>query len=187
MSPAPGAPTAPFRAGIIMPDPAVPRELFRQVMLRYPSAVNIVTALDTEGGPRGLTCSAVCSLSMDPPAILACLNERNGSLAAVRESSRFAVNLLRADRSHVSDIFASASPDKYRDLIWRPGPATGMPWLYDDALAFIECRLVADMTAGTHAILIGLVEGGTADADGTGPLLYWEQKYGRWTKSEVAA
>jgi flavin reductase (DIM6/NTAB) family NADH-FMN oxidoreductase RutF len=176
----------PFRAGIVMPEPAVPREVFRQVMLRYPSAVNVITALDSSGEPRGLTCSAVCSLSMEPPAILACLNERNGSLAAVRESGCFAVNLLRDDRGHVSDTFASPSPDKYRDLIWRPGPATGMPWLYDDALAYVECRLVADLTAGTHAILIGLVAGGIADSDGAGPLLYWDQQYGRWAKPEVA-
>lgn len=169
----------PFRAGIAMPEPAAPRELFRQVMLLYPNAVSVITTLDSGGEPRGLTCSTVCSLSMDPPTILACLNERNGSLAAIRERRAFAVNLLGTDGSHVSNVFASDSADKYDGLAWRPSPVCGMPWLHEDALAYVECRLIGDLTAGSHAILLGLVTGGHADSGGGTPLVYWNRQYGR--------
>jgi flavin reductase (NADH) len=173
---------APFRAGIAMPESAVPRELFQQVMLLYPHAVSVITTLDSGGEPRGLTCSTVCSVSMDPPTILACLNERNGSLTAVRERRAFAVNLLEAGSSHVSNVFASGSADKYDRLAWRPSPVCGMPWLHEDALAYVECEVIADLTVGSHAILIGLVAGGHADSGSGTPLVYWNRQYGRYAR-----
>ncbi|MEO5876352.1 MAG: flavin reductase family protein [Streptosporangiaceae bacterium] len=171
----------PYRAQLDMPEPAVPGELFLQFMKLFPSAVSVVTSLDFEGMPRGLTCSAACSVSMDPPTMLVCVNERNGSLAAIRESGGFVVNLLRSDRRHISDLFASNSPNKYRGLAWQPCPDSGMPWLPEDALAYVECQVVADVTAGSHAVLIGLVTGGRSNPAEAGPLVYWDRTYGRWS------
>jgi flavin reductase (NADH) len=170
----------PYHTEIAMPGPAVASDLFRQVMKVFPSAVSVVTALDEQGLPRGLTCSAVCSLSMDPPTVLVCVNRRNGSLSAIRASGRFAVNLLRSGRNHVSNLFASASPDKFSALTWRPGLVSGMPWLYEDSLACLDGELVADVAVGSHAILVGLVTDGQVHTHEDGPLVYWRQRYGRW-------
>jgi flavin reductase (DIM6/NTAB) family NADH-FMN oxidoreductase RutF len=170
----------PYRTEIEMPGPAVPSDQFRQIMKIFPSAVSVVTTRDGQGRPRGLTCSAICSLSMDPPTMLICVNRRNGSLAAIRESGGFVINLLRSGRRGISEMFASASSDKYAELTWQPGPSSGMPWLPDDALAYVECRVIADMAAGSHAILLGLVTGGQANTADEGPLVYWHQSYGRW-------
>lgn len=172
------------RTEIPMPQPAVPSGHFREIMKIFPSAVTVVTALDAEGRPRGLTCSAFCSLSMDPPTMLICVNRRNGSLAAIRSSGGFVANLLRAGRERVSERFASAASDKYSDLNWRPSPTSGLPWFPDDALAFVECRLIAELDAGTHAILIGLVEQGGVQEPVGPPLVYWHHSYGRWTALE---
>ncbi|HEU4349475.1 MAG TPA: flavin reductase family protein [Actinoplanes sp.] len=178
----------PYTTELDVPAPAAFGDEFRRVMSAFPSGVSVVTARDSDGLPRGLTCSSLCSLSMDPPMMLVCVNRRNGSLAAIRASGGFAVNLLRDGRSAVSDEFASASPDKFSRVRWRPSPRSGLPWLLDDALAFVDCRLVADLAAGSHTILIGLVvdgrdvpeEGatGTATADPEDrPLVYWRRRY----------
>lgn len=169
------------RLELEMPWPGVQSQHFRQIMMKFPSAVSVVTALDGQRLPRGLTCSAFTSLSMEPPALLACVNRRNGSLAAIRDSGGFALNLLRAGRGRVSEIFASGESDKFASLAWQPSPRLGLPWLVDDALAFVECQVVADVSAGTHAILIGLVTSGAcADEVEDGPLVYWHHRYGRW-------
>ena len=175
----------PYTTELDVPAPAAFGDEFRRVMSAFPSGVSVVTARDSDGLPRGLTCSSLCSLSMDPPMMLACVNRRNGSLAAIRASGGFAVNLLRAGRGVVSDEFASASADKFARVRWRPSPRSGLPWLLDDSLAFVDCRLVADLAAGSHTILVGLVvdgrdvpeESGTADPAEDRPLVHWRRRY----------
>jgi flavin reductase (NADH) len=169
------------RTEIPMRGQAADWQVFRQVMGVFPSPVSVVTAMDAGGLPRGLTCSAMCSLSMTPPSLLICVNRRNRSLEAIRHSDGFVVNLLRAGRHEVSDVFASASPTKFAGTRWQPGPTLGLPYLAGDALAFVECDLQAEIRAGSHAILIGLVRGSGIDAPDDGPLVYWRRSYGRWT------
>jgi flavin reductase (DIM6/NTAB) family NADH-FMN oxidoreductase RutF len=153
---------------------------FRQVMGMFPSPVSVVTALDRDGEPRGLTCSAVCSLSMEPPALLCCVNRRNHSLDAIRDSGGFAVNLLRAGRNDLSNVFASGDSAKFAGTNWRPGPVTGMPLLAADSLAHVECELSAEVQAGSHMILIGLVRATEVGEPEDGPLVYWRRAYGCW-------
>jgi flavin reductase (DIM6/NTAB) family NADH-FMN oxidoreductase RutF len=156
---------------------------FRRAMGSFPSPVAIVTALDADGQPRGFTCSAVCSVSMAPPSMLVCVNRRNGSLDAIRDSGGFVVNLLREGTHATSELFASPSPHKFAGVRWRPTEESGLPLLADDIAAFVECTLHAEIIAGTHAILIGLVRSsGRAPRDG-GPLVYYDRTYGRWAKA----
>lgn len=174
-----------YKSEIALPPPVVSNGLFRQVMAHFPSAVSVVTALDKEGCPRGLTCSAMCSISMDPPTMLVCINRKNGSLAAIRGSGRFAINLLRTGKRHVSDLFASASADKFSSVKWQPGPVSGMPWLVDDSVASLDGELVADVTVGSHAILISLVTDGHVYSHEDRPLIYWHRNYRKWS-SEIS-
>jgi flavin reductase (DIM6/NTAB) family NADH-FMN oxidoreductase RutF len=165
---------------IMMPEALADPESFRRAMGSFPSPVSVVTAMDENGIPRGLTCSAVCSLSMDPPSLLLCVNRKNGSLEAIRHSSGFVVNLLHASGAAVSDMFASPSPNKFDDMAWRPSPVSGLPMLDGAALAVIDCGLHAQIVAGTHVILIGLVRGCDTRATENGPMVYWRKTYGSW-------
>lgn len=158
---------------------------FRHAMGSFPSPVSVVTALDHDGLPRGLTCSAVCSVSMAPPSLLICVNRRNGTLDAIRDSGGFVVNLLSEERHTTSEVFASSSAHKFAGVRWEPSAAFGLPVLVDHMLAYAECSLHTEITAGTHAILIGLVHtSGRASRD-SGPLVYYDRTYGRWTLPEV--
>jgi flavin reductase (DIM6/NTAB) family NADH-FMN oxidoreductase RutF len=159
---------------------------FRRAMGSFPSPVSIVTALDRDGVPRGLTCSAVCSVSMAPPSLLICVNKRNGTLDAIRDSGGFVVNLLREGRHATSDVFASSSAHKFVGVRWKPSAAFGLPLLVDHILAFAECSLHTEITAGTHAILIGLVHTSGRVSRESGPLVYYDRTYGRWALPEVA-
>lgn len=176
----------PWQGTLPVPSPEVDRDAFREVMSAFPAPVSVVTANDAQGDPRGLTCSAVASLSLDPPTVLVCVNHGNHSLEAIRGSGGFVVNLLRHGRDAVSTVFASPSPDKFATVTWRPSPVSGLPWLHRDALAFVDCRLVGELSVGSHAVLVGLVrESRSADANGASPeesgaLLYWRRAYGRW-------
>lgn len=170
----------PHRTIIPMPEPPVDTENFRAAMRFLPSPVSVVTAMDERGIPRGLTCSALCSLSMAPPSMLICVNRKNRSLDAIRHSKGFLVNLLRAGRIEMSEVFASALPTKFANATWRPSPASGLPLLIQDALAFVDCGLQAEIEVGSHAILVGLVRGSGIETPDGGPLVYWCRSYGKW-------
>lgn len=164
-------------------------EAFRETMGSFPAAVSVLTTHDDTGTPRGLTCSALCSLSADPPLVLACVNQRNGSLQAIRHSQGFVVNLLRQDGDQLSARFASSRADKHIGIDWSASETSGLPFLGDAAIAHIDCRLVADIGAGTHAILIGAIRtcsSASADDDDRSPLVYWQRSYGCWAKAAAS-
>jgi flavin reductase (DIM6/NTAB) family NADH-FMN oxidoreductase RutF len=156
--------------------PPMDRATFFGLMSAFPSGVTIVSTLDERGQPRGLTCTATCSLSAEPPLLLVSLDNRSGTLAAVRANHRFVVNYLLAGRGELSNQFAAAAPDRWKDVAWRPN-RHGIPVLYADSLAHTECRLVNAIEAGDHTIVVGRVEGGRAPAPGSQPLIYFRRGY----------
>jgi flavin reductase (DIM6/NTAB) family NADH-FMN oxidoreductase RutF len=176
--------TGVFRTEVPCADCRVDGTAFRETMASLPTAVSVVTALDSDGVPRGLTCSAVCSVSADPPQILICVNQRNGSLAAIRHSGAFVVNVLGSSSATLSNRFASPIDEKFADVAWHPAPSSGLPVLDGSAHAFLDCELTADIIAGSHSILVGAVHACGTDLDATHPLLYWRRAYGTWLQDE---
>jgi len=157
-------------------DPAA--ELFKAGMRRLAAGVCIITTADGTGMRSGLTATAVCSLSAQPPLLLACLNRSSRSYAAVAASGCFAVNVLAADAAGIAQRFASSSSgeSKFEGGEWRAA-TTGAPVLAT-ALAAFDCRLERVVEAGTHAILIGEVAGVSLRPDGEPPLLYADGTFG---------
>ena len=166
-------------ASVAAAQPATPvdKATFFAIMSAFPSGVTIVTTLDALGQPKGLTCTATCSLSADPPLLLVCIDRRSSTLDAMRYSGRFVINYLLANGGELSNRFASREPDRWANLAWRP-TRDGLPWLYRDSMAYAECALVQETDGGDHQIVIGRVDGGQPPAPGTQPLMYFRRTYG---------
>ncbi len=150
-------------------------EEFRRVLGHFATGVTIVTTRDADGRPTGLTVSAFCSVSLDPPQILVCVDHKSQSYPALRDGGHFAVNFLGDGHEEISRRFATTRLDKFDGVAHRLS-GHGVP-LIEGALAQLECRAVSRHVEGDHTILIGLVE----DArNGAGePLLYFRGKYRR--------
>ncbi|MEE1931078.1 flavin reductase family protein [Streptomyces sp. TRM 70351] len=161
--------------------PSVDLQTFRQVMGSFASGITIVTTLDDEGQPRGLTCSAFCSVSVDPPLLLNSVASRSGTLEAITARGRFAVNMLGSQGQAVSQLFASGARDKFERVRWEPGTASGMP-LLRGTVAYAECELERTVPAGDHVLLLGRVVGGGTEQDRL-PLTYWRGGYARLLQS----
>ena len=157
----------------------IERQAFFEVMASFPSGVAIVTTLDEAGLPRGLTTTAVCSVSANPPTILICVDLGSRTLAALRAGGRFVVNFMGEGRSELCLLFASKAEDKFAGVEWRPS-ATGMPILEADALAWAECVTVHEIEPGDHVVLLGQVEVGESAADEDAPLMYYRRSWGVW-------
>ncbi len=157
--------------------PELSRADFFTTMGAFPTGVTIVTTLDEDGNPRGLTCNAFSSVSVDPPMLLVCLDRRSTTLESVHQTGRFVVNFLAAERGPISDRFAGKHPDKYWDIRWQRA-GNGMPILVDDAIAYAACTVVHTMSAGDHDIIVGAVEEVQPPAANNEPLVYFRKTYG---------
>jgi flavin reductase (DIM6/NTAB) family NADH-FMN oxidoreductase RutF len=149
------------------------RDEFRAALGRFASGVTVVTTKDSNGNWHGITVSAFCSVSLDPPLILICIDVNTGSQYALTQTDSFVVNILRDNQQYISDRFASYLPDKFETIKYRLG-IDDLPVL-EDALANLECRLVNAHNNGDHTIFVGQIERVTVN-DGE-PLVYFHGNY----------
>ena len=145
-------------------------------MSAFPTGVAVVTTLDDDGEPRGLTTNALCAVSAEPPLLLVCVDRESRTLPALLHSRRFVVNFLSEQRHELARLFASKADDKFASVAWEPGLG-GMPCLREDSLAFAECETEQELAAGDHVILTGLVVGGLVPDPESVPILYFRRSY----------
>jgi flavin reductase (NADH) len=170
-------------AGQALAGPVFDTAQFFAIMGAFPTGVTIITTLDADGQPRGLTSNAVCSVSADPPLLLVCVDRRSRTLTALVERGQFVVNFLVAERGDLSNRLASKEPDKFAGVSWRPA-GNSLPWLHADSLAHAECTIVQTIQAGDHVIVVGRVDDGQPPPPGSAPLMYFRRGYGTWPSSD---
>jgi flavin reductase (DIM6/NTAB) family NADH-FMN oxidoreductase RutF len=151
-------------------------EEFVAIMSAFPTGVAIVSSVEPDGTPRGLTTNAVTSVSLEPPILLVCLDLTSRTLPAVRSSGRFAVNFMRADCEAVCRRFATKADDKFDHLTWARGVG-GVPLLSGHAVAIAECAVQDELEVGDHAVVTGLVEGGSPPESTSEPILYFRRSF----------
>lgn len=138
---------------------AVDEARFLGAMASFPAGVAVVTSLDREEQPVGLTVSAFCSVSRTPPLILICVDKESATLPAIQHSGKFTVNFLSDDREDLARRFATKDPDKFADQAWRGSEALpgGGPVLHEDTVAYVACTVYEQVEAGDHWVFIGEV------------------------------
>ena len=151
----------------------ITQDEFRAALSRFPSGVTVVTTKDGDGWFHGITVSAFCSVSLEPPLILVCIEKITGSHAALKESDVFVVNILSETQHELSEHFASTIPDKFSNVSFTLS-LNGLPVL-DDVTASLECRVDATHDAGDHTIFVGYVE--NVAISNTHPLAYLHGDY----------
>lgn len=156
---------------------AIDPELFKRVLGSFASGVTVVTTRDAAGRPKGMTVSAFCSVSLEPPLILVCIDHKAECHPDLEATERFAVNILGRDQADLSRRFAAKDVDRFQGVGVRAG-GDGMPFL-EDAIGVLECRVVARHAAGDHTIFVGRVEAAHVGPDA--PLLHFRGKYGDFT------
>lgn len=156
----------------MIPASSVSANTFKEAMRRLAAGVTIVTT--RHGEVRGgLTATAVCSLSVDPPQLLVCVNRTAAAHALIAEGENLCVNLLAHRHRDLAARFAGQTgilgADRFEEGRWGV-LKTGAPVL-EDALASFDCIVTEKVAASTHTIFIGRVVDVHLRANGR-PLLY---------------
>jgi flavin reductase len=147
---------------------------FRKAMRALTSAVSIISTADNDRR-FGMTATAVCSLSAQPPTLLVCINQSASLHQPLLGAGRFCVNILRADQDDLARTFSQqAVEDRFARGDWRADEA-GVPFLAD-AQASVFCALEDSYRHRTHSIVIGAVYR-VAVRERVHPLLYQDGRY----------
>lgn len=155
------------------PTAAVDVEAYRDAIGRFTTGVAVLTSVG-ENGPSGLTLSALCSLSIEPLMVLACLDRGSRTLGAVRHSRRCAVNVLGADQRELAIGFAGKAPEseKFAGVAWRE--VDGVPVL-DGVVAWLTGDVEELVPGGDH--LVAIVRVASIGAPGGEPLVYHRGRF----------
>lgn len=140
----------------------------------FGTGVTVVTTLDRDDDPVGLTANSFTSVSLDPELLLVCLNKKSATLPWFKRAEAFSVNVLHIGQQDVAQKFATPDIDRFRDTGWEAW-STGVPIL-TDSLANFECAKFAEYDGGDHLILLGRVIRVRFDSD-LDPLLYFRGSY----------
>jgi flavin reductase (DIM6/NTAB) family NADH-FMN oxidoreductase RutF len=147
-------------------------------MSSFPTGVSVVTTVDSDGRPRGMTCSSLSSVSLKPPILSICLAVTSGTLSLLRAHGLFGVNLLGESASPVARLFADSGQNQFERVPWYPSGGSGVPRLGGDVIGFASCEVVDTKLVGDHVVIFGEVVG-TEDGTGT-PLLYGRRQFVAW-------
>lgn len=146
---------------------------FRQALAQFSSGVTVVTTRSADGRPLGLTVTAFCSVSLEPPLVLVSVDARSEANAGLRASGLFAVSVLAEGQADVSRQFARAGPEKFARVALETGE-NGLP-LVTGALAHLECAVRSTHAEGDHLLYVGEI--GRAVVRPGRPLVYHRGGY----------
>jgi len=149
--------------------------LFRSTVGRYASGITVITGQD-DSGPIGFTCQSFYSVSVDPPLVSFSVMKTSTTYPRIRDTGKFAVNILSRGQEGLSSQFARRGTDKWANVQWTPSKE-GNPVL-DGTLAWLDCSIWAEHNAGDHLIILGRVlELGASENPVPDPLLYFQGQY----------
>jgi flavin reductase (DIM6/NTAB) family NADH-FMN oxidoreductase RutF len=146
------------------------------VLAKFASGVTVVTTAD-ERGFHGVTISAFCSLSLDPPLVLVCIDKSIQSHDLITAAPAFAVNILSRGQTFLAEQFSGQTPlaDPRFSRVPHHLGALGLP-LINDTVAWIECRAWATYDGGDHTIFVGQVQSaGIGEQDD--PLIHFDRTF----------
>jgi len=124
---------------------------------------------------NGYISNTVFQVTSDPPRFATCCNKDNHTVGLIESSAAFSVSVLQIDAgAGIIGTFGYKSgkdTDKLKGMEVRYGE-TGVPIVLNDAIAFLEFRVVETVDVGTHLMFIGeLVQTEVLD-DTVDPLSY---------------
>jgi flavin reductase (DIM6/NTAB) family NADH-FMN oxidoreductase RutF len=149
--------------------------LYRQTCARFATGITVVTVIDENGHPHGMTVNSFSSVSLDPPLILVSIDLRNAILGHFLSSRSFAINILAEHQQHLSARFSSPSENRFTGVEWHPGQLR-VPLLHG-VLGHLECAVAQTFEAGDHSVLVGEVR--YAGYTEGRPLIYFGSCYER--------
>ncbi len=146
----------------------------KEILRRYPTGITVVTSL-LEGKPWGGTMNSFTSVSLNPPLVAVFVMEDSRTTAAIQETGKFVVNIMKHDQEGHSMQFANDGvEDKFQGVPYKKSE-DGIPIL-DNSLGYIECDLYTSQKIADHIMFVGQVKKASVMNDEEA-LLYYKRAF----------
>jgi len=145
----------------------------------------IVSSGDKKSG-NGFISNTVFQVTSEPPKFASCCSKDNHTAEIIRSTGNFSVSVLNLETA--ASLFGTFGFRSGKDINKMEGMKvkigeSGVPIVLNDAIAFLECRVVEVFDVGTHLMFIGeLIQAELLD-EGKEPLTY---RHYRQVKKGVA-
>lgn len=147
----------------------IDKKFLRKSLGKFSTGVTIVTSIDGDGIPIGMTVNSFSSVSLDPALVLWCIDIKQPSYDAFMVAKGYAVNILSKDQSDLCYKFSSQNHDKFENVNWKKSE-NGFP-LIENSLAWFDCKKWNYYSGGDHQILVGEVT--SFNSSDLKPLTFW--------------
>ena len=141
----------------------------RNVLSKFATGVTVVSTIDIDGKPIGMTANSFTSVSLDPPLVLWNIGINQPSYDAFSKAKGYSVNILSKDQKDICDLFSSSIDDKFNDIDYILSD-NGFP-IIQKSLAWFDCIKWNNYPGGDHQILVGEVKNFYANEKD--PLIFW--------------
>jgi flavin reductase (DIM6/NTAB) family NADH-FMN oxidoreductase RutF len=147
---------------IAMTPDTSPNDVRTEALNFLSNGVYVLTAA-TVDATHAATVTWVSQISFQPALIMVALRRNSHLAQAVRKAHRFAINIVADDQPELAARFFSrytGSTEGTPGHDWPFRMTMGRCPLLTDAMAWLECKLVAEPPSpGDHALLLGEVTG----------------------------
>ena len=141
----------------------------RKVLSKFATGVTIVSTIDCDGKPVGMTANSFTSLSLDPPLVLWNIGINQPSYDVFLKAKGYSVSILSKDQKDICDLFSSPIENKFSDIDYTL-TENGFP-IIQKSLAWFDCLKWNNYPGGDHQILVGEIKNFYADEND--PLIFW--------------
>lgn len=112
---------------------------------------------------NAFTANWLSQAAFEPPAVMVAVENDGKSIEMIRASGVVTVSVLASGQRELAGQLGRSfarNPRKLDGIAHHPG-ANGCPIL-DEALGFLECRVIGELNAGDHTVFVGeITEAGT--------------------------
>ena len=141
----------------------------RNVLSKFATGVTVVSTIDCDGKPIGMTANSFTSVSLDPPLVLWSIGINQPSYDAFLKAKGYSVSILSKEQKDICDLFSSPIENKFSDIDYTLTD-NGFP-IIQKSLAWFDCLKWNNYPGGDHQILVGEIKSFYADEND--PLIFW--------------
>ncbi|SHL52084.1 NADH-FMN oxidoreductase RutF, flavin reductase (DIM6/NTAB) family [Pseudonocardia thermophila] len=155
--------------------PVTTGEQLRHAFGCFPSGV-IAVCGERDGAPVGLAASSFTSVSLEPPLVSICVQDRSTTWPWLRRGGRLGLSVLAEGHDVLCTQLASRTGDRFAGVDWVATPEGAV--FVRGATVWLDCTIHAEVPAGDHDIVLMQVRGVRADPSAA-PLVFHASRFRR--------
>ena len=148
--------------------------ILRNVYGKFATGVSVVSFLDKDNKPFGLTVNSFTSVSLDPPIASWCVDKKSDLCESLINEDNYVFNFLADDQTDLAVKLAEKNNHNLNDIncdIQEYGP------IIKHSLGWVACSKREVIESGDHFIIFGNVKAVSPNDSKKKPLIFWSGNF----------